>query len=253
MADGDIVIAKQGELILPAPKNDGAAIVRNRIDAILAQLPMGVERGPWAAAAIAEANSVNATPASIAGAIFNASFLGLTFGKALGHAHIVPFKGAAQLVIGYRGWIHLAYSTGYLSRVYSDVVCKGEGFEYWIDEMGPRLRHTPSLDRDPSRSDIVAAYCVYHTKDGGSGLKVVPRKEIDRSDKGRDVWQSNYAAMAMKTAILRTAKFWNNTSRTAKAIELDEQAERDEPQTVDGLESDPLQTPRGIRLPKDEE
>jgi recombination protein RecT len=253
MADGDIIVAKQGELILPAPRNDGAALARNRLDAILAQLPAGVERGPWAAAAIAEANAVEATPASIAGAIFNASFLGLTFGKALGHAHIVPFKGQAQLVIGYRGWIHLAYSTGFLSRVYADVVCQGEGFEYWVDEMGPRMRHTPALERDPNRGDIVAAYCIYHTKDGGTGLKVVPRKQIDKSDKGRDVWQSNYPAMAMKTAILRSAKLWNNTARTSKAIEIEEQAERDELQTVEGFEPEPVQKPRGVTLPKDED
>lgn len=47
------------------------------------------------------------TPSSLFRAIVSAAELGLEVGGALEHAYLVPYKEKAELVIGYRGCLHL--------------------------------------------------------------------------------------------------------------------------------------------------
>lgn len=232
MADTEVIKVTSGELILPKPRNKGAEIALTRMPSVLAQLPSGIERGAWAAAAMAEANSVDATPQSIAICVFNLAFLGLFPGKTLGHAHFVPFKGNAQLIVGYKGWIHLAYETRFLKDLHTDVICRDEPFKMWTDENGQHILHEPMIDREPDRVNIIGAYCIYNTRDGGRGMRVIGRKDIDKSDKKRDVWNSDFESMVRKTPILRSAKLWNTTSRLSRAIELDEMYDREEEQNL---------------------
>jgi len=253
MADNEITVVKVGDVILPRARNDGAQIALKRMDNIIAQLPSTVEASAWAAAAIAEANSVDASKESIATCVFNLAFLGLMPGKTLGHAHFIPFKGHAQLVVGYRGWLHLAYSTGFLQTVHTDVICQGEHFENWIDENGPHMKHVPQFDRVADRKSIIGAYCIYKTRDGGSGLRIINRSDIAKSDKKRDVWNSDFESQVRKTVILRTSKTWNNTSRVARAIQLDEQYERDELQECPLLTDDDPDVKPGYILPTGDE
>lgn len=215
-----------------------------KLSAIIQQLPAGVEHAAWAAAVITEANRCDATPASIATCTYNLAFLGLFPGAALGHAYLVPFKNQATLVVGYKGFTHLAYGTGFLRDVHYDVVCNGEEFKYWKDETGPRLLHTPDIDRVPTRANIIGSYCLYHTRDGGHGMRLCNKADIAKSDKDRDVWRSNFEAMCLKTAVRRASKEWKLTGRLAHAVRIDEQYERDEPQSLpDGLVVDGDATP----------
>lgn len=220
------------ELILPQARNDGAAGVIRKLPAVLQQLPGGIERAAWAAAVVAEANAIDANPQSVMKCVYNLAFLGLFPGSALGHAYFVPFKGQATLVVGYRGFTELAYESGFLSTVHADVMCDGEHIELWTDEDGQHLKHVPNINRVPARNNIIAAYCIYRTKDGGRGLVVCNREDLKRSDKQRDVWNSNYPAMCMKTAIRRASKTWRLTRRLAHAVQIDEQAEREELQAL---------------------
>lgn len=244
-------------LILPKPVTAGADIIRKRMDAIIVQLPHGVEQNAWAAAAMSEANGLSddIDPRSVARCIFNLAFLGLFPGKALGHAHLVPFKREASLVIGYKGWLHLAYQTGYLSTVYTDLICQGEHFEHYADENGPHFKHVPRFDRKADRSTIIGAYCTFKTKDGNSGFRLINGEDIQRSDKKRDVWNSDFASMVRKTAILRARQTWNTTARIAHAGYIEEQYERDERQMLPpgiSLDDEP-QKRSGLRLPTDDE
>jgi recombination protein RecT len=227
----EVIKVTAGELILPKPQHDGAAMVVRKMPSILQQLPSEINRAAWAAAVVGEVNRVsNCEPASVATAVYNLAFLGLFPGSALGHAYFVPFKGKATLIPGYKGFLDLAFGTGFLRDIHCDVICRDEPFEYWKDETGPRLNHRPPLDRRMNRETIIGAYCLYHTRDGGYGIKVINREDIQKSDKGRDVWNSDFASMVLKTAVRRASKEWKLTGRLGRAIELDERYERDEDQ-----------------------
>lgn len=199
-------------------------------------LPSDIDRNAFIAACMMEANCLadDVEPISVLKSCLRAAVIGLIPGMGEGLCHIVPFKKQAQLIVGYKGFKELAFQSGYLSSLYMDVVCSDDQFEHWIDTHGPQIKHVPNLDRRPSKDNIVASYCVWATSRGGNGVMVVPRSDIDKVDKGRDVWRSDFAAMARKTAIIRAAKVWPTHRRMALAVMSQEQLDRNEQQQIPG-------------------
>jgi recombination protein RecT len=223
-----------GLITIPKPLNAAAQVVSKRIDVLRGLVPTAsIDPDLWLASLMIEVNGLTkeVSPVSIGTAALNAAYLGLQFGKSLGHAFIIPYGKEATLVVGYKGLRHLAFQTGFLKTLHPEVVCRGEEFTQWNDENGAHFRHVPAHERDPNRDNITHAYLVYETMAGGKGTKILPRSEINRSDKQRDVWNSDYRSMCLKTAIIKASKEWNTTSRLAHAVSLDEQTERDESQS----------------------
>lgn len=222
-------------------------MVTRKMSAILQQLPSGIERAAWAAGVIGETNKLTTcTPESVAGAVYNLAFLGLFPGPALGHAYFVPFRKGkdkvATLVIGYKGYTDLAYGTGFLKDIHADVICKGEEFKFWKDETGPKILHTPELERNTDNQGVVGAYCIYHTHTGGRGIKVIPIRDILAVAKfaqpgdSPTTWDTNFVAMAMKTPVRRAANEWKLTGRLGHALRIEEETDRDAMQSLpDGL------------------
>lgn len=211
----------------------------------------------WAASVISEANNLSkpCSALSVGTCALNAGYLGLQFGKSLGFAYMVPFKGEATLIVGYQGFIELALRSEFVTKVSANVVCSDEPFEMWTDESGSHFKHQPNHNRMPSRANINGAYCTYTTKSGEFGFEYVSRKEIDtKSDKNRDVWLSDYSAMCKKTAIRRAAKFWRKSPLLAHAVMVDEQEERGERQAVPEqlVKLLPASAPEVVRLSLEE-
>ena len=231
------------ELILPAAKTRAAKAINERIDYALSLLPTNAQRQQFASSIIIEANGLDGcTDISVMKAALNAAKVGLPVGGPLGLSYFVPFKGECTLIIGYRGFIDLAFQGGFLKDVYADVVLRGEHFRQWTDEKGAHFEHEPQdpFERDADRTNIVGAYCVYQNRKGGHGFKFVSRKKIDKADKGERTangkptpWGTNYDEMCMKTAVRRAAKGWQLTPQLALAVQLDEEAEREVPQSID--------------------
>lgn len=245
-----------GSLSLPKPQNEAATLCISIIDRIGAALPPGFASQQFAVACISEVNALSkpCTPKSVAMAAFNFAVLGLIPGPALGHGYFVPYddrrnnQTLCQAIVGYRGFLDLAFANNFLRDVHADVVLAGEEFRYWKDSNGPQIHHEPPLERELDRKNVVAAYCIYHTANGGHGIKVVSRKELDKIDRsdsrGRNPWQTDYCAMAMKTPVRRAAKEWRITHRLGLAIQLDEQAERGMQEPLkDGFNIDGAQKP----------
>lgn len=230
MPESEIIVV-ENKLTLPSPKSDVAQFAVDRMDVVFSALGSYADRNMFAASAVIAINELSqpCTKQSVMKAVLGAAYLQLPFGSALGFAYMLPFKGNVALCIGYQGFQELGMRSNFLTDIHADVICEGDEFDYYKDETGPRLKHRPLMDRDPSRRNIMAAYCLYHTSNGGRGLRVVPRKEIDKVDKQKDVWNSNFPAMCMKTAVRRAAKEWRKTPHMGYAIESDERAERDEP------------------------
>ena len=189
----------------------------------------GGEFPQFFASAIIEVNSLSkrCTPGSVLTSVLNAATLGLKFGKELGHVYLVPFKDQCQVIVGYQGFQALAFRSGFLARLETEVVLDGEEFSHWTDSDGCQVYHEMPIDRvpDPGGKNVQAAYCQYWTRTGERGVVVVPRSDIEKCKNPRaDPWKFNYAAMARKTAVRRAAKYWNGSERLAKAVALDEAA-----------------------------
>lgn len=169
------------------------------------------------------------TPESLVSSIIEAAGLGLEI-DSRGLAYFVPYGQKAQLIIGYKGFIELAYRSGKVTSIYAEVVCQNDEFEY---EMGlyPRLKHVPALgDRGP----IQAVYAVAKMTSAEPMFTVLSLSDIERvrknSAKTSNIWSMWPEAMMKKTAIRRLCKVLPMSSEVQVAVSLDEQAEfKEEP------------------------
>jgi recombination protein RecT len=220
-------------IAMPTATSAASKMVADRMPAVLSVLGGATDKQMFAASAIIAANDLppDVDKVTTLKAVLGAAYLQLPFGSALGFVYLLPFKGKVTLCVGYQGFIELGMRAHFLRDVHADVVLRGEEYEYWKDETGPRLKHVPDAERVMGRNNVQAAYCIYHTVHGGRGIRVVTRKELDAVDSGKNVWNSAYPAMCMKTAIRRAAKEWRKSPELAYAVRADEQA--DEGQSPD--------------------
>lgn len=242
------------ELILPAPKNAAATTIMSRLDAMRSFLPPSMEPNQFFASILTEVNQLpeNIDQRSVAMCCINAAVIGLMPGMFLGHCHFIPYwfhrgkpdeKQLCQLVVGYKGFLELAFANDFLTQINPEVVLRGEEFSQWHDHEGPKIKHSIPLERRLQKSDVIASYTTYRTKAGGFGLALVTKMELDIVDTGQNVWLTNYIPMAKKTSIRRAAKEWRLSSRLARAITLDEEAERGDLQSCPELPDENEQRP----------
>jgi recombination protein RecT len=176
-------------------------------------------------------------PASLLGAVIQASQLGLEPGGALGHCYLLPFENRkkgiteVQFLVGYRGMIDLARRSGQIISIEAHAVFDGDQFEceFGLDS---KLRHVPDWHNgnrtDPSKMRFV--YAVAKLKDGGVQFEVMSRAEVDairaRSKSASSgPWTTDYIAMALKTVIRRLFKYLPVSIELQQAVSLDEQVD----------------------------
>src|ERR671924_2141362 len=68
-------------------------------------------------------------PYSLLGAVMWAAQLGLEPGP-LQHVHLIPYKREVVFLIGYRGYVELAFRSGQVKDVTGALVREGDRFEY---------------------------------------------------------------------------------------------------------------------------
>lgn len=253
--------------VLPTAKTKAAQAIVSLKDTLSTFVSPGIDPDQYIASAIAEVNmlrmqfsdeqlSDNRTVDSIVKAVFNGAVVGLLIGPHLGHAYLVGYvrhrgqKGEyaeIQFMPGYKGLLELSFSNGFLVQCDPEFVLNGEEIDRGHTEQGPYVKHRIPIPRDkPTKENIIGVYATYATRAGGKGVVYVERDELKQVDSGRNVWKSNYPAMALKTAVRRAAKRWRLTRQMAYAVTLDEQAEREEPQT--SLVPQPDQAESNINL-----
>ncbi len=191
-----------------------------------------LDRDMFRAAVVSELNRLpDDAPATVRSAVIaakNLAQIGLIPGDAQKLAWFVPYKlrgvRTVTLVIGYRGYIELAFAGKFLRSLHADVVCQGETCEYWKDETGPRLKHVVSFERDLTWESIRAAYCIYHTVDGGHGVTLVQRKALEdvRRTDSNSPWLKYPVPMSAKTAVRRAANEWPQCPELKLALYLEE-------------------------------
>lgn len=150
-------------------------------------------------------------------------------------AHLIPFRdnrsGTVEctLIIDYKGYVELAYRSGYVKNIHADVVREGDLFSY---NLGIVERHTPwafrnDADKPEKEGEIIAAYCIVQLKGEATKCEVLTRSEIDsirsRSKAGRSgPWVTDYSEMAKKTAFRRVSKWLPLSAEVHDAFERDD-------------------------------
>lgn len=214
---------------------------------------IGVER--WTALAL---RTISKTPAllkckpeTLYMAMLDAATLQLEVDGVLGHAYIVPYKGTAQMQIGYKGYQELARRSGKVRSIQAEVVYEGDIFE-WEQGATPKLVHKvvpPSKrvkeTRERTNSDTgeVTKYDVDKVKgfyavvrytgakaDNGSDFVFMWLEEVEairkRSPAGNNgPWVTDFVEMGKKTAVRRLAKILPLSNDAARSIAREEQAD----------------------------
>lgn len=238
----------QSELILPTPKTPLAQSIVNVMDRMEPVIHPVLSRQQFATTLVATVNQLDASKVSDAHSLliaaFNCAAIGLLPGGQLGLAYLIPRKGRVNLELGYRGLLELAFRNKHLRSVHAECVFTEEPFEWRVTQDGPQLEHRPDPDRDPTRARELTrlAYCIYHTTQGGHGVRIVTRKQLDKIDSRKHVWASDYYEMARKSAIRRAAKDWQMTIDMMQAMHLDEMAEVGEHQQALPKAAEALET-----------
>jgi recombination protein RecT len=151
--------------------------------------------------------------------------LGLPLGP-LGLAYLIPFKRETVCVIGYQGKIELAYRSGLVKDVSATLVYEGDVFKV-LGGTTPKIVHElqPRGERE-----IVAAYAVAHTKQGGLVSRVIWPEDWEKSRKAsplgrinKGLWADDFPSAVLKTAYHRLAKQLPKTPEMVLAETVDEQ------------------------------
>lgn len=159
-------------------------------------------------------------PMSVLGGLVTISQLNLRPGV-LGEAWLVPMfngrekKFQATLVVGYQGYLKLAYNSDQIKHVESRVVYEGDVFDFSFNN--EQLVHKPDFTKPKGRP--IAFYAVVHMANGHTHVerpytlqemeehrdKFAMAKKKDGTVVGP--WVQNFEAMARKTMILRALKY----------------------------------------------
>lgn len=188
-------------------------------------------------------------PRSIFAAVIQASQLGLEVGL-MGEAYLVPFGTQCQLIPGYTGLMKLARQSGLVQDIYAHEVRMNDKFALKLG-LERDLQHEPLTGpggfpaSDEERGEIVGFYAVAIFKDGSRTFVAMSRKEVERirdnsrgyqaakKFKKESVWDSDFTAMGLKTAIRRLCKYLPKSPELATALALDAAADSGKGQNLD--------------------
>jgi recombination protein RecT len=186
--------------------------------------------------------AVSTTPAlqkcsslSVAGAIVQASILGLEPNGVLGEAYLVPYGNVCQLIPGYLGLLKLVRNSGELITVNAQPVCQNDEFEF-DDGLDPYLRHKRGLGSIKDRGPVVAYWAGAVLRNGGKQFVVMTREEVEAHAKkfskafNNGPWKTDFDAMALKTCIRKLCKLLPKSVEAQSALHLDEAHEAGIPQ-----------------------
>ena len=170
---------------------------------------LGKKAAGFISSIIAVTNNNNylmkADPATVIGAAAQAAMLDLPINQSLGFAYIVPYKGAAQFQLGYKGYIQLAQRSNQYVDIGSNTVYEGE-LEY-------ENRLLNKFKFGERTGDKIIGYLAYfRLTNGFEKMLFIPLDEMQAHAKrysqnykgGTDKWGlADFNVMAEKTVLKR--------------------------------------------------
>ena len=184
-----------------APRFEQALAGAIPVERLMRSIMVSVERNPK----LLEANRQSLLNASMSAACLALEVDGVT-----GQAYFIPFRGVAQLVIGYKGMNTLAARSGF--TVQGEVVRDGDAFDYELGDKG-FVRHKPKLG---NKAPIIAAWATASSHNRPSIISVLGIDDImaikakspggSRSDSPWNDPLIGFPAMASKSAKRRLSR-----------------------------------------------
>ncbi|HET8661102.1 MAG TPA: recombinase RecT [Micromonosporaceae bacterium] len=224
------------------------AELRQQIRSMETQFQMAMPRGVEAGQLVRDAMTVlSANPRladcdgrSVLGGLMTCAQLGLRPGV-LGQAWLIPFKGKAQLVIGYQGLVMLAQRSGDIASISARIVHQRDHFdvEFGLDE---KLVHKPAMGE---RGEPVGYYCVVKSTRGGVYWEFISKRDAevhrDKFAMQRDYetgavkgpWVEHFDSMALKTVVKMALKLAPRNTEIVTAMNVDESVRIDVTPTAD--------------------
>lgn len=148
---------------------------------------------------------------SIINAFYKCCEYGLDPASSLGQAWMIPYSGAIDFQIGYRGWLKLLFNNPLVANVYSHAVYANDEFEYELG-MHPTVTHKPTKSNQ-ERGELIATYGIVKLKNGEAQIKVCWLDEIEESkassrssNKSNSPWTKHFEAMALVVPIRKLGK-----------------------------------------------
>jgi recombination protein RecT len=180
-----------------------------------------------------------AEPSSLLLAVMRVAHLQLYPDPILGQAYIIPRKGKAEVQLGYKGTLALAYRSPLVSAVRYGVVGPDDHFVFrdgrsWV------LEHEPCEDGWPESMDQVrAAWAIIELRSGGAIPRVMYRAEIirhkERGQGSQPAWQTDPSPMSVKTVLADACRRGPFEGEIGRAFALDHLGEigKGQPPTTD--------------------
>lgn len=185
-----------------APRFEQALAGAIPVERLMRSIMVSVERNPDLL--------VKADRQSLLNASMSAACLALEVDGVTGQAYFIPFKGKAQLVIGYKGMNTLGARSGF--SIQGEVVREGDTFDYELGDKG-FVKHKPKLG---SRGPILAAWATASSNHRPSLISVLGIDDImaikqkspggSRSDSPWMDMMIGFPAMAAKSAKRRLSR-----------------------------------------------
>lgn len=163
------------------------------------------------------------TPQSILSCLLKCSTLGLEPSSVddSGRCYLIPRKGQATFMLGYRGMLELMRRSGEFLSIQVHAVHEGDYFDY---EFGTdqHLVHRPCDEP----GDLTHVYLVARLKGGEDFINVMTRAQVDarrrRSASGSGgPWGTDYEAMAKKTVVRDSYKWLPSSVELRDALAAD--------------------------------
>lgn len=188
-------------------------------------------------------NALNANPDlqkctlySFMSCVLSAATLGLEINNATGEAYIIPYKKfnketrkfyyLAQLQIGYRGLIRLAYNSQMVKDIFASEVCENDLFKC-VYGSNRTIYH--EINYKKNRGTIQGYYADVRLNNGGELFYYMTANEMEsyrnknspQSNTSWTPWKSHYTEMAKKTVLRKVLKLIPLNNMLAQGIGID--------------------------------
>lgn len=172
----------------------------------------------------------SAEPTTLLGAVMLAAQLKLEIGPALGHFYLTPRKEHGKQIclpiIGYKGFIELAYRSGRVGKIETFLIRDGDHFTHGANSERGRFFDWTPLDYEEKRSWTGAIVTAHINGASNVVWAYMPKEKIlDRRPSywASTPWKTNEEEMARKTMVREIAAYLPMSTDLGKAIQADEQ------------------------------
>lgn len=181
---------------------------------------------------------------SVLAAIMEFAQLGIEPGTPLGHGWIIPFGKFAQVIVGYKGFVQLAYRSDVI--IVAETVYTKDEFSYQPSNVKEPIFHRYSDDDD--RGELRYSYSLAQFPNGRLSYRLCTLADIRKAQKysqayqrdlrkpeaERDsIWWEHPDPQWRKTAIRRHSSVLPLNTEFVRAADLDDTSSRGEIQIFD--------------------